>query len=103
MNGLEMWKYLFLPLVFYGWSDLHNVKSLEEFQSIVHYFRTSFPCEECRNDFDNMVENHVYPVEKVRDLSDARIWSWLTHNMVNRKIGKKWKSLKVLKNEWADL
>lgn len=83
----------------YGWSDLHSVQSLDEFFRIVKYFQTKFPCEECREDFDNMVLHHPYPVEEVHDMSEARLWSWLTHNMVNKKIGKEWQPLSILKDE----
>ena len=86
-----MWKYIiFLPLVYTSWSDLHNAQSLEEFRSIVDDFRHNFPCEECREDFDELVQNHPFPVEEVKLRPEMRIWSWLTHNMVNKKIGKPW-------------
>lgn len=86
-----MWKYiLFFPLIYVGWNDLHNAQSIEEFRSIIDDLRTSFPCEECRQDFDQLVENHPYPVEEVKLPHEMRIWSWLTHNMVNKKIGKPW-------------
>lgn len=94
-----MWKFLFLPLVMYGWSDLHNVKSLEEFHTVVDYFRTAFPCEECREDFDIMVHNHPFPLSQVSDMQEVKVWSWLTHNMVNKKLDKAWEPLSIVKTE----
>ena len=92
-----MWKYfLFIPLLYTGWSDLHNAQSLEEFRSIVNDLRTNFPCEECRKDFDQLVESHPFPVDEVKDCSEMRIWSWLTHNIVNKKIGKEWERSSIM-------
>ena len=85
-----MWKYFFLPLLYTSWSDLHNAQSLEEFRSIIHDFRTNFPCEECRLDFNELVEDHPFPVDEVKLRPEMRIWSWLSHNIVNKKIGKPW-------------
>ena len=94
-----MWKLLlFLPLAMYTWGDLHSAQSVDEFLDLVYYFRTAFPCEECRQDFDHLVENHPYPVSEVNDVTEMRVWSWLTHNMVNSKIGKPWQPLSVLKS-----
>lgn len=98
-----MWKYFLLPLVMYGWSDLHKVKSLDEFHAVVNYFRTAFPCEECRKDFDNLMQTHPYPLAEVSDMQEVKVWSWLTHNMVNKKIGKAWEPLSILKNEKSGL
>ena len=92
-----MWKYIiFLPLVYTSWSDLHNAQSLEEFRSIIDDIKQNFPCEECRQDFNELVEIHPYPVDEVKLLPEMRIWSWLTHNMVNKKIGKPWVGIDIL-------
>ena len=92
-----MWKYvLFFPLIYTSWSDLHNAQSLEEFRSIIDDMRQNFPCEECRQDFNELVENHPYPVKNVKLPPEMRIWSWLTHNLVSKKIGKPWVGLEIL-------
>ena len=92
-----MWKYiLFLPLLYYSWADLHGAESVEEFLHVVDDFRLNFPCEECRQDFNEMLGQHPFPVSEVRTMSDTRIWSWLTHNMVNLKIGKPWVSSDIM-------
>ena len=80
----------------YSWRRLHEAASPEELQRTVEDYRSSFPCEECRGDFDAMVEAHPFPIEEVNTVEEARIWSWLTHNMVNRKLEKDWQSFEIM-------
>lgn len=91
-----------LPLLYYSWSDLHEVQSVDDFRSVVSDFLEYFPCEECRSDFNEMVANHPFPVSEVRTLRDARVWSWLSHNMVNRKLGKDWQSFDIVQVDALD-
>ena len=49
-----------------------------------------FPCEECRDHFSALVADHPFPLEHVATDEEARVWTWLTHNIVNRRLGKPW-------------
>ena len=80
----------------YSWRRLHEATSSEELRRTVEDYRSSFPCEECRLDFDAMVESHIFPIDEVYTVEEARIWSWLTHNMVNRKLDKEWQSFEIM-------
>lgn len=81
---------MFFPLVYTSWLDLHNTQSLEEFRSIINDFRTN------SQDFNELVENHPFPVDEVKVRPEMRIWSWLTHNMVNKKNGKPWVTSSIM-------
>ncbi len=86
-----MWKWLLLPLVLdFSWERLHSARTVPELVRTVHEYQERFPCEECREHFNELVQNHPFPLEEVHTLEDMRIWTWLTHNMVNRRIGKEW-------------
>lgn len=80
----------------YSWRRLHEVRSAEELRLAVEDYRSSFPCEECREDFDSMIEVHPFPIDEVDTVEEARIWSWLTHNMVNKKLEKEWQPFEVM-------
>lgn len=71
------------------WAPLHEAPTVEALVNKVHEYQASFPCEECRVHFNKMLETH-WPVEEVCSLEEARVWAWLTHNMVNKRIGKEW-------------
>lgn len=77
------------------WSCMH-LASVDELKSIVREYSESFPCEECRNHFNDMLETHAFPLEHVHTDEEARIWSWLTHNMVNVRIGKRWEPFSIM-------
>ena len=82
-----------LPLVSasYDWERLHRADA-STLHPIVEEYVQHFPCEECRIHFQDLVENHPFPLHYVRSDKDAEIWTWLTHNLVNKRIGKPWES-----------
>ena len=40
--------------------------------------------------FQQLVQNHTFPLEHVTTVQEAKIWMWMAHNMVNMRIGKVW-------------
>lgn len=82
----------------YSWRRLHEVRSAEDLRLAVEDYRSSFPCEECREDFDSMIDVHPFSIDDVDTVEEARIWSWLTHNMVNRKLSKQWQPFEIMYN-----
>lgn len=92
-----MWKWLLVPfLVDFTWERLHATQSVAELRAAVQEYQESFPCEECREHFCDLVEHHPFPIENVRSIADMRAWTWLTHNLVNKRIGKEWVSFDVM-------
>ena len=105
MNGIygmyvykNMFLLLFLPSVVglrTDWECMHGA-GVDEMKEIVHEYLESFPCEECREHFNEMMETHWFPLEHVTTDEEARIWSWLTHNIVNKRIGKSWEPYSIM-------
>lgn len=77
------------------WSCMHNA-GVEELKEIVSQYSESFPCEECREHFNDLLEVHPFQLEDVKTDDDAKVWSWLTHNIVNKRIGKKWEPFDIM-------
>ena len=77
------------------WACMHRA-GVDEMKDIVQEYATSFPCEECREHFNVMLETHWFPIERVQTDEEARIWSWLTHNLVNVRIGKDWEPYSIM-------
>ena len=89
---------LFLPLVNalrYDWECMHNA-GVDELKSIVQEYSESFPCEECREHFNDLLEAHLFQIDDVNTNEDAKVWSWLTHNIVNKRLGKSWESFDIM-------
>ena len=61
-----------------------------ELAKTVQEYERSFPCESCRSDFAKLVQAHPFPLETVETELDVRMWTWLTHNLVNERLGKEW-------------
>ena len=76
--------------------ELHTFSTVEDFKTKVDLVRTEFACEECREHFQQLVQNHTFPLEHVTTVQEAKIWMWMAHNMVNMRIGKVWIPLTVL-------
>lgn len=84
------WILLMLPLVFdYSWERLHACGA-RTLAPTVQDYAERFPCEECRDHFSALVADHPFPLEHVATDEEARVWTWLTHNIVNRRLGKPW-------------
>ncbi len=81
---------------FVTWPELHRIKSVDEFKSNVDRIVKDFACEDCRAHFENLVETHMFPLEYVDTLEEARLWLYLAHNSVNLRIGKPWQPLTIL-------
>ena len=82
---------LILPFVFdYTWERLHNVDDPDELRTTVQDYIHNFPCEECRTHFKDLVDAHPFPLDEVQGPSDVHIWTWLTHNLVNKRLNKDW-------------
>lgn len=81
---------------FVTWEDLHRVSTVEEFHTNVRRVVEEFACEDCRKHFEDLVNTHVIPLDRVETLEEARIYMWLAHNMVNVRIGNPWYPLSVL-------
>ena len=88
---MRLWWILLLPYVFdYSWDRLHAINDPQTLKDTVQEYVDHFPCEECREHFSELVETHPFPLEEVRETSEVHLWTWLTHNMVNKRLGKEW-------------
>ena len=76
----------------FTWAHLHNISDPALLKTTVQQYVEHFPCEECREHFAALVEHHPIQLEHVRTPEDVQIWSWLTHNLVNQRLGKPWYS-----------
>jgi hypothetical protein len=74
----------------FTWAHLHNITQPALLRTTVQQYVDHFPCEECREHFAQLVHAHPFPLEHVQTPQDAHIWTWLTHNMVNLRLGKPW-------------
>lgn len=84
---------------FVSWRDLHRAAAtqpVDEFYETISTVMATFPCEECREHFANLVNEHPFPLENVRTRDDMRIWMWMTHNLVNVRLNKTWQSYDIL-------
>ena len=77
------------------WDALHNAPSVQDLVDTVHEYQETFPCEECREHFNELLSTQ-WPVEEVHSLEEARVWAWMIHNMVNLRIGKPWYPLESI-------
>ena len=96
----KMWLWLLLAPVWsldYTWSTLHaSSTSPELLKHTVADYSENFPCLDCREHFQLLLETHPFPLEYVRTPADARVWSWLTHNLVNTRLNKTWESFDIM-------
>ena len=98
-----IWLLFFLPMISAlrsDWTCMHNA-GVNELKEIVSEYSESFPCEECREHFNNLLEVHPIQIKDLRTKQDAKVWSWLTHNIVNKRIGKKWEPFDIM-NQYND-
>jgi hypothetical protein len=77
------------------WACMHNAGA-EELKVIVDEYSESFPCEDCRDHFNDLLKVHPFQLKDVKTDNDAKVWSWLTHNLVNKRIGKKWEPFDIM-------
>ena len=80
----------------YDWSRLHRCLTANELAATVDDYSENFPCLDCRDHFQKLLDIHPFPIEYVRTTEDARVWTWLTHNLVNKRLNKKWESFDIM-------
>ena len=81
---------------FATWEELHKIESSEDFHAKVSRVMAEFACEECRDHFTVLVQEHPIPLRYVNTTQEAKIWMWLAHNQINQRIGKPWFPLSIL-------
>lgn len=80
----------------YDWSRLHRCMSPDELRTTVADYSENFPCLDCREHFQSLLDIHPYPLEHVKTPEDVRVWTWLTHNLVNERLDKPWESFDIM-------
>ena len=98
MDCIPMKWLFFLPVVSalrYDWQRMHEA-NMDELKEIVQEYSTSFPCEECRHHFNDLLEEHPIQLDDIKTDKDAKVWSWLTHNLVNKRLGKAWEPVDIM-------
>jgi len=80
----------------YSWERLHTAQTPHELIQAVEDYVKHFPCKDCKDHFQDLVDTHPFPISNVATAEDARIWSWLTHNMVNMRLGKPWETFEIM-------
>lgn len=95
-----MWAFLFMlaPVLSYDydWQRLHRCNSAEELRTTVNEYAEHFPCLDCREHFQSLLQIHPFPLDYVRTPEDVRVWTWFTHNLVNLRLQKPWESFDIM-------
>ena len=68
----------------------------EHLRETVADYKENFPCLDCREHFQSLLEIHPFPLDYVRTSEDVRVWTWLTHNFVNERLNKTWESFDIM-------
>tara|TARA_B110000091_G_scaffold7119_2_gene6925 strand:- start:10317 stop:10616 length:300 start_codon:yes stop_codon:yes gene_type:complete len=93
------WSLLLLPVVVaynYDWARLHQCKTGDELIDTVNDYHENFPCLDCREHFQSLLSMHPFPLELVQSPADVRVWTWFTHNLVNKRLDKAWEPFDVM-------
>ena len=84
----------------YSWEELHKCANDDpkKFKTLVEDYKTNFPCEMCRKNFEKEVSTmeKFLPISKISTTDEASIWAWMVHNSVNLRLGKPWYSYEDL-------
>lgn len=80
----------------YDWSRLHACNTADQLYQTVADYQENFPCLDCREHFQSLVEMHPFPLHYVKTPEDVRVWTWFSHNLVNQRLGKTWQSFDVM-------
>ena len=80
----------------YTWDRLHRCLTPEELTQTVAEYETGFPCLDCREHFQSLLRMHPFPLGNVYTSEDVRVWTWLTHNLINERLNKPWVSFDVM-------
>lgn len=79
----------------YDWQCLHEANA-DDLKNIVKEYSKSFPCEECKDHFNDLLDTHPFQIDDIKTDEDAKVWSWLTHNIVNKRLGKSWEPFNIM-------
>ena len=95
-----MWVFLLLIVSAwsfdYDWGRLHQCLTPAQLKSTIGDYKENFPCLDCREHFQSLLETHPFPLDYVKTPADCRIWTWFTHNLVNIRLNKTWESFDIL-------
>lgn len=80
----------------YDWQRLHQCSTPQELFDTVADYRENFPCIDCREHFQSLLEMHPFPLDYVRTPEDVRVWTWLSHNLVSTRLNKTWYSFDIM-------
>lgn len=80
----------------YDWARLHSCLTPQKLKETVLDYSKHFPCLECREHFVRLVDTHPFPLNFVKTTEDARVWTWMTHNLVNMRLNKTWESFDIM-------
>lgn len=80
----------------YDWQRLHACETPLGLRQTVEDYRENFPCLDCREHFQSLLSIHPFPLDYVRTPEDVRVWTWLTHNLVNLRLNKTWESFDIM-------
>ena len=93
------WALFLLPVAVaynYDWVRLHECSSVDELIDTVNDYHENFPCLDCRQHFQSLLSMHPFPLELVQSPADVRVWTWFTHNLVNKRLDKSWEPFDVM-------
>jgi hypothetical protein len=80
----------------YDWDRLHRCDTVQLLRETIDDYRENFPCLDCREHFQSLLDMHPFPLNLVRTPEDVKAWTWLTHNLVNVRLNKTWESFDVM-------
>ena len=93
-----LWLIFILPVTayHYDWTRLHKCMTPQDLRETVADYKENFPCLDCREHFQSLLEIHPFPLDYVRTSEDVRVWTWFTHNLVNERLNKTWESFDIM-------
>ena len=101
-----MWVFLLLIVstssFSYDWQRLHSCVTVQELVDTVADYKENFPCLDCREHFQSLLEMHPFPLDYVQTPKDVLVFSWLTHNLVNIRLNKTWQSFDIMEEYIID-
>lgn len=80
----------------YDWVRLHRCATVADLLQVVNDYKENFPCLDCREHLQSLLSMHPFPLEEVKTPQDVRLWTWFTHNLVNKRLDKPWTSFDIM-------
>jgi hypothetical protein len=80
----------------YDWDRLHSCTTPDNLRQTVLDYKENFPCLDCREHFQSLLNIHPFPLHYVKTPEDVRVWTWFTHNLVNERLNKTWQSFDIM-------